>query len=41
MNGADFAGLWWGTKEEREKAVEYLRNDVDMTVKVAARLGVV
>lgn len=36
-NGADFAKLW---QSDRAKAVEYLRNDVQLTAKVAEVLGV-
>ncbi len=35
-NGADFAALW---QSDRAKAVEYLRNDLQLTVKVAEALG--
>lgn len=41
VTGADFGRLWNGTKEEREQAIEYLKNDVEITAKVAVRLGVV
>lgn len=34
-SGAEFAGLW---ETDRPKAIEYLRNDILMTVRVAARL---
>ncbi len=34
-SGAEFAGLW---ETDRPKALEYLRNDILITVKVAARL---
>ena len=37
-NGADFAKLW---RSDRAKAVEYLRNDVLLTAKVAEVLGCV
>jgi len=40
VTGADFAKLWGGTADEKAKAVEYLRNDLAMTAKVAERLGV-
>lgn len=40
-HGADFARLWFGTGEERNLAVAYLRNDLAMTAAVAKRLGVV
>ena len=36
-SGADFAKLW---QSDRAKAVEYLRNDVQLTAKVAEVLGV-
>ena len=35
-SGADFARLW---QSDRAKAVEYLRNDLQLTVKVAEALG--
>jgi len=34
-SGADFARLW---KEDREQAVKYLLNDLDLTARLAARL---
>ena len=37
-NGADFAKLW---QSDRAKAVEYLRNDLHLTAKVAEVLGYV
>jgi len=40
VTGADFARLWAGGKEDREKAEEYLRNDLAMTWGVANRMGV-
>jgi hypothetical protein len=40
-NGADFAKLWSGTADERNQAVEYLKNDLALTAAVAKRLGVV
>ena len=36
-NGADFAKLW---QSDRAKAVEYLRNDIKLTAKLAEVLGV-
>ena len=36
-NGADFAKLW---QSDRAKAVEYLRNDLELTAKLAEVLGV-
>lgn len=38
VTGADFARLW---AEDREKAIEYLTQDVQLTYQVAVRLGVV
>jgi hypothetical protein len=37
ITGADFAELW---RTDREKAVAYLRNDVELTARVASVLGV-
>jgi hypothetical protein len=37
-SGADFAALW---QSDREKATEYLRNDLQLTARVAEALGVV
>ena len=37
-SGADFAKLW---QSDRAKAVEYLRNDVELTARVADALGCV
>lgn len=39
-SGADFARLYNGTPEEREKAKQYLLNDLKMTAGVADALGV-
>ncbi len=39
--GADFARLWFGTEEEKEKAKAYLLNDLEMTRLVGLRMGVV
>lgn len=38
ITGADFAGLW---KTDRQSAEGYLKNDVELTAKVAEVLGVV
>ncbi|MGD0745384.1 MAG: hypothetical protein ABSA45_09535 [Verrucomicrobiota bacterium] len=38
ITGADFAGLW---KTDRKSAEAYLRNDIELTGKVADALGVV
>ena len=40
VTGADFARLWNGTADERRQAVDYLKNDLAMTGRVAERLGV-
>lgn len=40
VGGGDFARLWNGTHEEKQQAVAYLLNDLDMTAQVAERLGV-
>lgn len=37
-NGADFAKLW---KEDRDKAVAYLKNDLQLTAAIAQKLGVI
>lgn len=39
-HGSDFAKLWNGTEEERRQAVEYLENDLLLTLAIAERLGV-
>lgn len=36
-SGKDFANLW---KSDRPKAIEYLKNDLDMTAEIAKRFGV-
>ena len=41
ITGADFARLWFGTKEERVAADGYLRNDLQMTYAVAQCMGIV
>jgi len=38
---AEFARLFQGSDEERKQAVEYLRNDLRMTMDVADRMGVI
>jgi len=38
---AEFARLFHGTDEERKQAVEYLRNDLRMTLDVADRMNVI
>ena len=37
-SGADFAGLW---ESDRDRAVAYLKNDIELTALIAQRLGVV
>lgn len=39
IGGGEFAKLWLGTAEEREQAIAYLRNDLEMTAGVAGRMG--
>ena len=39
MNGGDFHRLYFGTVEERNQAMHYLANDVELTRSVARRLG--
>ena len=40
ITGKDFSRLWFGSVEDRQKAVEYLTNDLMMTAGVARKLGV-
>ena len=40
VTGADFGRLWAGPPEDRQKALAYLTNDLDMTWQIAERLGV-
>ena len=40
-DGGDFARLWTGNEESRKLAVAYLENDLDMTWKLAERMGVI
>lgn len=40
VTGADFAMLWNGSPEDHELAKQYLLTDLDLTWKVANRLGV-
>jgi len=39
-DGADFHRLFFGTEEERQQALDYLKNDLRMTSEVAERMGV-
>jgi len=42
ITGADFARLFWSAEEsDRTKAFEYLANDLELTRKIAARMGLV
>lgn len=41
VSGGDFSRLWNGTPEERALAKEYLLRDLELTAKVAQRMGVV
>lgn len=38
--GKEFGRLWRGTSEERQQAIAYLTNDLQMTAAVAQRMGV-
>jgi len=40
-DGGDFARLWSGNEESRNLAVAYLENDLDLTKKLAERMGVI
>jgi putative salt-induced outer membrane protein YdiY len=40
-DGADFHKKFFGTPEERVEALEYLNNDVMMTVEIAAKMGLI
>lgn len=41
VTGADFGRLWNGTEEEKAKAIDYLRNDLELTWKVAEKMGMI
>jgi len=41
VDGADFARLWTGNAESRQQALAYLENDLDLTWKLAERMGVI
>jgi len=41
MDGGDFHRLWAGSEEDRQRAANYLENDLRMTQAVAERMGVV
>ena len=40
VDGGDFLRLYFGTPDERAKALEYLQRDVTLTWEVALRLGI-
>ena len=40
-SGADFHKLFFGTPEQREQAIDYLINDVQMTRNVAAKMNLI
>lgn len=39
--GAQFGRLWRGTPEQRKQALSYLRRDLDLTLSIAKRIGVI
>lgn len=41
VNGADFSRMYFGTAEEKAKAIEYAARDVVVTAGVAVRMGLV
>jgi DNA polymerase III epsilon subunit-like protein len=41
MNGGDFHRLYFGTVPQRDEAMNYLKNDVELTRSVARRLGLI
>ena len=41
VDGAQFAALWAGNAESRQQALDYLSNDLDMTYRLADRMGVI
>jgi predicted PolB exonuclease-like 3'-5' exonuclease len=41
VNGAMFATLWNGNDESKQQAIAYLVNDLDLTYKLAERMGVI
>lgn len=41
VSGGDFAKLWFGTPEDRAKALEYAEQDVRLTAAIAAKMGMV
>ena len=41
VDGSMFASLWNGNAESRKQAISYLANDLDMTWRLAERMGVI
>ena len=41
VDGGMFAGLWNGAPEDRQRAIEYLANDLKMTWNLAEKMGVI
>lgn len=41
VNGGDFHRLWFGSEQDRAKAIEYATRDVVLTGQIAIRMGVV
>ena len=41
ITGADFARLYFGTEQERQQALDYLKNDLEMTRAVAIAMGII
>jgi len=41
VDGGMFASLWGGSPEDHQQAAEYLLNDLDMTWRLAERMGVI
>lgn len=41
VTGANFHEWWKGSKEQKAKAIEYLKKDVVLVTQVAARMGVI
>lgn len=40
-DGGQFAALWCGSVDQRQQAVAYLHNDLDLTWRLAERMGVI
>jgi hypothetical protein len=41
VSGAEFANFYWGSPEDRELALQYLRRDIEMTAAIAGKMGVI